>query len=81
MKNERISSNKRNTDKKIGNIFLKVLKFLKKRKGQTAIEFMLILIFMLLFTALFIRMIPKMAEILREAVLNTLYANFFCTYN
>lgn len=63
------------------NAFLKVLKFSKKRKGQTAIEFMLILIFMLLFTALFIRMIPEMAKILKDAVLNTLYANFFCTFN
>lgn len=53
----------------------------KSEKAQTAIEFVLIMIFLLLFTALFIKMIPKMAEILKDAVLNTLYANFFCTFN
>lgn len=55
--------------------------FREGEKGQVAIEYVLIMIFLLLFTALFLRMIPGMAEILRDAVLNTLYANFFCTFN
>ncbi len=63
-------------------VFSKVFgNFKKGEEGQTAIEFLLIMIFLLLFTALFIKMIPKMAEILKDAVLNTLYANFFCTFN
>ncbi len=53
----------------------------KDEKGQTAIEFILIMIFLLLFTALFLKMIPEIAKILKDAVLNTLYANFFCTFN
>ncbi len=55
--------------------------FKKGEEGQTAIEYVLIMIFMLLFTSIFIKAIPKMAEILRDAVLNTLYSNFFCTFN
>ncbi len=63
----------------MGNKIFKIFKEIEK--GQTAIEFMLIMIFMLLFTALILRMIPQMAEILRDAVLNTLYSRFFCTFN
>ncbi|MGQ9618024.1 MAG: hypothetical protein ACUVUG_03570 [Candidatus Aminicenantia bacterium] len=61
---------------------------MKKEKGQTTIEFMLIMIFMLLFTALFLKLIHKgiggsksMAEVLKEAILDTLYERFFCTFN
>lgn len=70
-------------------IFLKILRSLVNgEKGQTAIEFMLIMIFMLLFTALFLKLMHEgvggsksMAEVLKEAVLDTLYQRFFCTFN
>lgn len=68
---------------------MKILEFFRRKEnGQTAMEFMLIMIFLLLFTALFLRLIHEgvgggksMAEVLKEAILDSLYQKFFCTFN
>ncbi len=70
-------------------VYSKIIGFLKKPvKGQSAIEFVLILIFMLLFTALFLKLMNQgvggsksMAQVLKEAILDTLYQRFYCTFN